>query len=151
MAHLTPNSPEEAHAPPVAFRDDTGVQDYLEQLGHALTTGDVKTVASLWETPALVLSDNDALAVMGTEQVENFFAGAKNDYNSRGITDTRPIIVRQQWASHRIAIVEVRWPWLDAQGNEIGAETSTYTLRRDENGMLKMRCVVMHGALEPHH
>jgi hypothetical protein len=46
----------------------------------------------------------------------------------------------------RILVVEVRWPYLDQEGNEAGEESSTYTLRRDDQGHLKIRAVVMHGA-----
>ena len=42
----------------------------------------------------------------------------------------------------------MRWPYLDAQGHELGAETSTYTLRRDGNGRLRLRVAVTHGVEE---
>jgi hypothetical protein len=44
--------------------------------------------------------------------------------------------------------VEVRWPYLDEQGKEVGEETSTYALRRDETGILKLQTAIMHGAAE---
>jgi hypothetical protein len=53
-----------------------------------------------------------------------------------------------QWATKRTAIVEVRFPWIDAEGNEVGGEKSTYTLRRDDTGMLRARVVIMHGVEE---
>lgn len=45
-------------------------------------------------------------------------------------------------------MVEVRWPYLDADGEERGEETSTYTLRRNDRGELRLRVAVMHGASE---
>jgi hypothetical protein len=41
--------------------------------------------------------------------------------------------------------VTVRWPYLDGNGDEKGAESSTYTLCRDEDGELKIRVIVMRG------
>lgn len=45
-----------------------------------------------------------------------------------------------------MALVEVRWPYLDGQGNEVGEEVSTYALRRDETGALKVQVALMQGA-----
>lgn len=121
------------------------VQQMLERMAGALTQGDGKTVASMWETPALVIGDQGVQAVGFNHEVEQFFAGAKQQYNKMGIVDTRPEIQQLRWATDRIAVVEVRWPWLDAAGRESGSETSTYTLRRDDGGRLRVRAVVMHG------
>jgi hypothetical protein len=104
----------------------------------------------MWETPALVLSDQEVITVGAASEVEQFFSGAKEQYNARGIVDTRPDIVQLRWPTEKIAIVEVRWPYLDARGHELGEETSTYTLRRNEAGDLKVRVAVMHGTSEPH-
>jgi len=130
-------------------REDPEIKEFLDRFGRAVTSGDTRTIATMWGTPALVLSDSDTHAVASPEQVEQFFAGAKDQYNARGITDTRPDIVRFEWLTERIAIVDVRWPYLDAQGREHGDETSTYTLRRDGDG-LKLYAVVMRGERPKH-
>jgi hypothetical protein len=44
-----------------------------------------------------------------------------------------------------LALVEVRWPYLDGQGNEVGEEVSTYVLRRDDTGALKVQVALMQG------
>ena len=124
------------------------VQIFLDKLSRAVTSGDGKAAAGLWAVPALVLGDEMAMPVTSLGQVEQFFASAKDQYNSKGITDTRAGIVDLKWCTPRIAIVEVRWPWLDNRGREKGEETSTYTLRRDESGALKLHASVMHGARE---
>jgi len=123
------------------------VQAFLDRMAQALTLGDGPALASMWEVPALVLGDeDDGRAVTSSAQVEQFFSGAKERYNQRGITDTRADIQHLSWPTDRTAIVEVRWPYLDAQGHEVGDETSTYTLRRDARGELKLRVTLMHGA-----
>ena len=126
------------------------VQSFLDDFGRALTAGDTQTVVSMWETPAFVIGDQDAQSVVSREQLELFFVGARDNYNARGITDTHPEIVRLEWATPQIAMVEVRWPHIDARGDEVGEEVSTYTLRRDRMGRLKLRMAVMHGATATH-
>jgi hypothetical protein len=130
--------------------DEADVQELLDRMAKALTAGDGRTVASLWETPALVVGDEMLQAVRTTAELEQFFAGARDQYNKMGITDTRADIVRLSWATPRIAIAQVRWPYLDARGEEVGEETSTYTLRRDQAGALKICAAVMHGAAPRH-
>jgi len=115
-------------------------------MARALTVGEARSVAAMWDVPALVVHDEDVRAVTSMAEVEQFLAGAKDQYNERGITDTRGEIQRLDWPTERIALVEVRWPWLDAQGRERGTETSTYTLRRDDQGKLRLRVALMHGA-----
>jgi hypothetical protein len=139
--------------PPAAAGHSPGdalVQDCLDRLAQALTTGDTQAVATLWQTPALVLGEEDEHAVVSRQEVENFFSSAKAHYNARGVTDTRGDIQRLEWLTPRIALVEVRWPHLDAHGNELGEETSTYVLKRDPSGELKLRVAVMQGEATTH-
>jgi hypothetical protein len=121
------------------------VRQFLDRLARALTHGDTATVVALWETPALVLGDTLAQSIGSEDELEGFFTGAKQRYNEQGIVDTRGEIVDLRWPTERMVIAEVRWPYLDARGDEVGSETSTYTLRRDEDGDLRLRVAVMHG------
>jgi ketosteroid isomerase-like protein len=157
MAHEI--SPEgNRHDRPGAVRGqdvDTGVdtaevQALLDALARAVTAGDGQKVAALWEVPALVIGADAVIAVNARAEVERFFGGARAQYNDQGIVDTRADIMRLEWLNGRIAMVSVRWPYIDQQGRERGAEQSTYTLRRDDDGVLKIRAVTMHGVTERH-
>lgn len=130
---------------------DADVQEFLNNFSRALTAGDGRKVATMWAVPALVLGDDMEMVVNTPAEVEKFFAGAKDEYNKRGITDTHADITNLRWATDRIAIVSVRWPYLDAKGKEVGAEASTYTLKRDEQGELKLHATVMHGVEQKDH
>lgn len=121
------------------------VQAFLARIARALTAGDGRTVAGMWAVPALVLGDDDVRAVGTLPEVEQFFGGAKEQYNAQGIMDTRADILELKWLTPRMALVEVRWPYLDGQGNEVGEELSTYGLRRDETGALKVQVALMQG------
>jgi hypothetical protein len=125
--------------------DNAAVRALLARLARALTAGDGPAAAALWATPALVLGDDLAVTVASRADVQDVFGGAQAHYAARGIVDTRPDILRLDWLTHRLAIVEVRWPYLAADGDELGEETSTYVIRREPDGRLAIRAAVMHG------
>jgi ketosteroid isomerase-like protein len=144
-----PNHAGTHTSPSLRPRDDGGeaeVQDFLNAFARALTSGDADRIADLWETPSFVVSDPACHAVGAAAEVRNFFGGARSQYNAMGVVETRPEISVLDWVTDRIAIVEVRWPWLDARHHEVGDETSTYVLRRDDKGRLRLRVSIMHGA-----
>ena len=130
--------------------DSRGVRALLARLAQALTSGDGKMAAATWATPALVVGDDMALTVNSSADLQEVFGGAKAQYNAHGITDTRPDILRLDWVTHRIAIVEVRWPYLAADGDEVGEETSTYVIRREPDGQLAIRAAILHGEAATH-
>ena len=130
--------------------DNAAVRALLVGLAHALTSGDGKSAAATWATPALVIADDLALTVTSHDELQEVFGGAKAQYNARGIADTRPDILRLDWVTDRLVIVEVRWPYLAADADEIGEETSTYVIRREPDGRLAIRASVMHGEAETH-
>lgn len=122
------------------------VQRVLDRFARALTAGDGEAAADVWATPAFVIGAGMARAVSTREEVVAFFSGAKEQYNSRGISDTRAEIQRLDWVSDDLVVADVRWPYLKASGEEIGEERSTYTLMRGKGGELEIRSILMRGA-----
>jgi ketosteroid isomerase-like protein len=120
------------------------VQQYLDRYAKALTSGDGETLATMWEVPALVLGHAD-IAISNTDQVKQFFTGAKAEYNKRGIVDTKAVIEREEWLTDRLVSVDVRWPYIDSRGQTTGSESSTYILRRADDGALKIRVTLTRG------
>jgi hypothetical protein len=127
----------------VAFRPV--VQEFLDEFAAALTTGDGKAAADHWSLPALIVSDAGSESITSVEQLEEMFGGAKAQYNARGITSTRGEIEDVDWLTESIVRVDVRWPWLDSRGREVGSESSSYLLRRAEDGRLRLHVAVMRG------
>ena len=127
---------------------DDGVQDLLDAFARGLVTGDGPAIAELWNLPSYVLGDGMARTIEMREEVEEFFTSAKDQYAEMGVTGTRAEITRLEWLTDGIAQVDVRWPYLDAAGGEHGEERSTYTLRRDDAGNLKICIAIMRGASE---
>jgi ketosteroid isomerase-like protein len=139
-----PNLEEMPTQPPPA--DDLGVQDYLQSFASAITAGDGQAIAAMWETPAFVLGAEMARVIEKPEDVAALFGGAREQYNAIGIVDTKPEIVRLDEINDGLVMVRVHWPWLDDEGRQVGAETSTYTLARNGDGEWRLRIAVMHGA-----
>jgi ketosteroid isomerase-like protein len=123
------------------------VHQLLSRYAQALVTGDVPAVARMWAVPSIVISGDGVHAVSTRDEIEAFFADAKAQYNQRGIFDTYPDIQTEDWIGEKLVVVQVRWPWLDAAGEEKSAEASDYTLRRNDKGELQIVCVVMRGVL----
>jgi ketosteroid isomerase-like protein len=134
----------------LSAREDARVQAFLDGFAQALTAGDARAIAAMWQTPALVLGDRELRALASPAEIEAFFGGARDRYNARGIDEARPEIVSVDWLTERIATVRVRWPYLGSGGSEVGEESSTYTLRQDDTGQLKLCVAVMHGAVTRH-
>lgn len=129
-----------------AQRDLRGeIQDLLNTIARAITAGDGETVAKLYEVPAFVVGDMMAMPVTSTEEVAKFYGQGKEQYNQRGITDTRADIIDIEKLGEKTYAVQVRWPYLDDKGTEIGGEKSDYILRRDDKGKLRIRTVLMRG------
>jgi hypothetical protein len=124
------------------------LQAYLDAFARFVTAGKGDAIAEMWDYPALVVSNTQLMPVTTPAQTAEFFGGAKAQYNSRGIAGTRAEIQNATWLTDQIVSATVRWPWLDGNDNEIGEETSTYILRRNVDGELRMCAVVMHGARE---
>jgi hypothetical protein len=123
---------------------DAEVQRLLDDFGRAVTSGDCKAAAALWGIPGMLLGDIDVRAVSSRDDLAAYFERAREEYNAQGVTATRPEVRNLTWLTRELALVEVRWPWLNARREEKGEETSTYVLRREEGGTLKIQVAVRH-------
>jgi hypothetical protein len=142
--HTQAQGTEGRHSREPAADDDSVLIDFFDRLGVALSSGDAATIAASWDAPALVVGDGGVHAVGSTKEVESFFSGAREQYTARGIMATRAEIVRVSWVGTRTALAEVRWPLLDEKNRELGEERTTYTLRTDDSGELKIRVALTH-------
>ena len=128
--------------PGKASRTDPDVQEFLHRFAWALTTGDGRAAATLWACPALIVGDDAVQTVMDRSELERMFKMAREQYNSMGIVDTRGEVQGLEWLSDRVVLVHLRWPQLDASGQEKGEEWYTYVLRRDDHGDLKLHVAI---------
>ena len=119
--------------------DDRQLLDFLQRLGAAISAGRPEEVASCWSVPALILTDDGALLIQDRSQIEQMFGEVGGAYRSRGIASTEPEILRVDRLTERLVATDVRWPYLDSDGNSRGTETSSYILWVDAEGQLQLR------------
>jgi hypothetical protein len=131
---------------PTEQREQASVQRYLDRFAEAMTSGDMRTMAKLWGVPAFVIGRTEARVVQSESEVEQFFKGSKDMYNERGITGTRAEIQHLDWVGKDLVVATVRWPYLNERDEELGEESSSYTLLRGEDGSYKLRSILMRGA-----
>lgn len=122
------------------------IRQALEDIGTALSAGDAKGVAELWDVPALVLHDNGALPVASRDEVQSFFAQAIDAYRQKGVISTRPIIDHVDFMSDGLASVDVSWPGFDAAGKEQGAERSHYLMHLGTDGKARIQVALSRAA-----
>lgn len=143
---LEPHGPDaKPHSFSASSKHHPDIQRFLDRFCRALTHADTAKIVSCWDVPALVLSDNGVHAVATSDEIAAFFGRAKEQYNAAGVDTTRPEIERSQWMTDKLVSVDVRWPWIDARGAEMHAERSSYVLRLDEHGHLRIRVAIMRG------
>jgi hypothetical protein len=119
--------------------NDDVIRRFLEEYGQALSSGNLARVARCWDVPALVLSEEGALAVSDRGAIERFFAQATAWYQAQGWVSTRPELERVERLSTTLTAVEVRWPTFDAAGTEQFSERSYYLLQADAGGQPRIR------------
>lgn len=124
---------------------DPELQELFDRFTEALTEGNGRVVADMWETPAYFIGDEMIRCEEDPREVEKFFGAAKDMYEAKGITHTRAELGPVDWLTDKILEVDVRFPYLDRQGNELGEESSRYTVRRAENGEYRLCVAVMRG------
>jgi hypothetical protein len=115
------------------------IKIFLEAYGAALSAGDLPMVSSCWAVPALVISDQGAIAVTSSHEVEAFFAQGIEYYRSQGLVSTRPELERFETLSETLVSVDVRWPSFDNSGEEKASERSHYILQLGGDGGPQIR------------
>ncbi len=78
----------------------------------------------------MVMAGAKNQALTDPNQVADFFGHAFEQYNSKGIYSTVPIVESILWLSDDLAQVRTRFPHIDQDGNDMGdGETSLYLIR----------------------
>lgn len=125
--------------------NDSKIRYFLERYGKAMANGDVEALAEMWAYPSLVVGEQMSMAVTSPEQVKEFFANAKEQYNRQGIEHTRPVLEGLEWPTEHVALAWVRWPYVRDNNSAHYAESCMYTLKCDESGEIKILQALMKG------
>jgi hypothetical protein len=118
---------------------DDRIGELFDRYGRALSRGDLQGIASCWDVPALMLADDEVVALEDTSQVEAFFADVLQWYESNGLMATTSEVLEAVALSAQLALIYVRWPAFDDSGLEIFSETSYYILRERDGRHWKIQ------------
>jgi hypothetical protein len=123
------------------------IQSMLNAFGRELTAGKGKEIAERFALPAFVVGDDMAMPITEKEQIAKFFGQGPEQYNKLGIVDTRPEIDQIEPLTEKLYSVDVRWPYIHADGHETAGEASRYLVQLDDDDV-RIRAVTMRGVLE---
>ena len=126
-------------------KQDSLIFNFFLAFGEAISAGNIENIKKCWAFPSYILGDLTVNTINTSEDLEKFFSTTKKDYTIRGIKEARPEIIRTQWLTDQIAVVLVRWPFVNKNGNEFGEESSYYTLKLDKNAKLKIHMLTLLG------
>lgn len=131
-------------------RATDGLHDLIGRYSHALAAGDVATIVAAWDVPSLVIGEKGVISFDTRDELERFFTASTAEYDPRGRMGPRVRVSGLERIAERLATVRLSFPYLDRYDREMGEESSTLTLRRDELGW-KIRVALMHGATSHPH
>ena len=118
------------------------VEAFLGRYAEALATGDLPGVAACYALPALVAGDDGAIPIAEAAQVEAAFAGAADAYRTQGLVGIRAELRAVDRLTPTLVLADVRWAYLDQDGQARRHSDFRYLLRRSAPGRLGIQVVV---------
>ncbi len=129
-------SAERAHAKGITHDQVRGL---LQRLGEMTSAGNPAGMASAFDVPALMMSEQGTLAFSSQAEIAKMFERAVQQYRAQGVVSTKPHIKWIEALSEGIAAVDVQWPGFDRAGTEKSTEASHYILQRAKDGTPRIR------------
>jgi hypothetical protein len=127
-----------------ASTDLETLTDFFDRYGAALTTGDVPGIASCYALPSSVVADAYSFTFTSPAAVALSFIGAAPDYRERELVAAHAQIEDVRALSGSLAMVAVRWEFLDSAGAAVPGERYQYLLRTTADG--PAICTVIHAS-----
>ena len=114
--------------------DLTGLTEFFDRYGSALTSGDIVAVASCYALPGMVVADSYSFTFTSPAAVALSFLGAAPAYRDQRIVAAHAQLRDVQRLSGALVLVLVEWEYLDSSGNSVPGATYRYLLRSDAGG-----------------
>ncbi len=121
------------------FMNQDPIRMCLERMGGALSTTNLPDLVDCWELPAMILTDEGAIALTEADSLVSLFARAAQGYQSQGLVATRSELELVEPLSEKLTAVEVGWRGFDAAGPQQANERSNYMLRLGADGQQRIR------------
>lgn len=121
--------------------NNTEIDDYLTRYAATLTTFDSKAAADLWATPGMIIDDRFAGVLNDRESMAQGLEKSYPLYRELGLASVSYECLDTQNLTDAIKLVQVRWLFHDADGNQLTDSTAYYIVRRDNDGLHACVCV----------
>jgi len=103
----------------MSFHMDT-VEEFFEAYGKALSSGDAAEIAAFYGTPAMVLRNSGASAVLTRRGLIDAFAGLAESYRLAHLHQAFPAVTAMEQLAPGLISVDVEWTSLDDEGTPTG-------------------------------
>ena len=117
------------------------IDDHLGRDAASLTSFDAKAAANLWTTPGMIVDDRFSGVVESREAMIEGLEQSYPLYQQLGLSSVGYELLRQEELSGAITLVQVRWLFLDAEGEQLTDSVGYYILRRDDDGLSACVCI----------
>lgn len=109
------------------------IDEVFRRYGSALAAGDPAKMAKLWGHPAYILSDEQSLAVTSKDESVAFFEKWMATFE--GVSRVEAAVQDIRSLSDKVALCDVRWDHMDADGKTVGKEAGHYLVKGDGDGV----------------
>lgn len=121
--------------------EEQQVIDYLDRYAAALTEFDADAATALWSTPGMIVDDRWSGVLASREAMAAGLRQSYPVYQRLGLDSVGYELVDINQLSDALALVRVRWRFLDVEGALLTDANSFYLLRDEGAGLRACVCV----------
>jgi hypothetical protein len=117
------------------------VHEFLERYAGTLTNLDAGAAADLWSTPGMIIDEQVSGVLESREHMVEGMEQSYPIYQQLGLASVGYDLLSEQHLSAALLLVNVRWLFLDAAGDELTDTTSYYLLRKEGTQLRACVCI----------
>ena len=132
-----------AFAPRVAHMKqlDTEINDFLMHYADTLTNFDSTASANLWAMPGMIVDDQYSGVIDDRETMAQGLEQSYPLYRKLGLASVSHECVDVKDLTDAVKLVQVRWLFHDAEGNQLTDSNAYYIVRQDDDGLHATVCI----------
>ncbi|MFJ4253922.1 hypothetical protein [Microbacterium sp. NPDC090003] len=117
------------------------IDDYFTRYAATLTNLDAGAWAKLWGEPGVIVDDRASMVAESREAMVQGLSMSFPLYKKLGLASVRHEVCDSTAVSEKLALVHVRFDFVDADGDALSDITSYYLLRDNGFGLQATVCI----------
>lgn len=117
------------------------VDEYFTRYAGTLTNLDADAWAKLWGEPGVIVDDRASMVAESRETMVQGLSMSFPLYKKLGLASVRHEVLDSTAVSEKLALVHVRFDFVDADGDALSDITSYYLLRDGGSGLQATVCI----------